>query len=690
MSGLNTLLGIGKSGLFAAQTNISTTGNNIANVNTPGYRKQTALLEEANPFYTTPGEIGMGVNTKEVIRHFNKYIESHYLTKSTLEEKWNCLREELSSVENLFNESKKSGISKALIDIFKDFQNLSVHPDSIASRTALIGRVETLLGAMHSSAVDMSNQKEQLDLELQAETKSTNELIRKIAQINKEIQGENIPGARNSNSLFDERDRLVRELSKKLDVHCIDNGGGNFAVLTDSGQTLVDGFHAFELSFEGPQVLKELTRGSNFDGDIVFKGESRYEYLIKVVQGGAIGAAKYKVSVDNGATWLEDENGNDTFTSDGDFLKLPGRELKIAFRQGPNNHPMKTDDTFVVVPKKGLFWIKNASTKEHISPFPDSSLKDLHNRRLQGGKLAGKMLYRDAYLGEYREKLDSFTRSFIWEINKIHSQGMGLKKFTESTGTYAIDTIYPNEPLDGSKADLFFGDKIKQGETTFFVYDASGKVQKKTLNFNKTDSLQDVVNKFNHPVNGVSHVTASIKDGKLKLVADNGHSFAFGEDTSGMMAALGMNTFFDGGRARDIEINHRIRTDISYINSNHVNGAGEFNVGDNKIAKKLAALQYVKTRFDSINNVKTKAETLQEYYDTLVGKIGADTSNASFHHKFEKALASELDLRQEAIGGVSLDEEMGNLIKFQHNYSASAKLITTADKMFQTLLSLKN
>lgn len=684
------LLDIGKSGLFAAQTNISTTGSNIANVNTPGYRKRTVNLEEAYPFYTTPGAIGMGVDTKEVIRHFDKFIEAHYLTTSSREEKWNKLHEELRSVENLFNESKKTGISKSLIEVFKDFQNLSVHPDSVASRTALIGRIESLLGSMHSSAVDMSNQNEQLNLELLAETQKTNDLIQKIAQINKEIQSEDIPGSRNANSLYDERDRLVRELGKKLDVHCIDNGGGNFSVLTGSGQTLVDGFHAFKLSFEDPQVLQELTAGSNFDGEVVFKGDSRYEYLIKVVQDGTIGTARYKVSVDNGATWLTDENGNDTFTSDGDFFKLPGRELKIAFRQGPANNPMKVDDTFVIVPKKGLFWIKNAATKEHITPFPDPSITDLHNRRLQGGLLAGKMLYRDAYLGEYREKLDSFTRSFVWEINKIHSQGMGLKKFTESTGTYAIDTVFPNEPLNGSRADLFFGDKLKRGETTFFVYDVNGEVRKTTLSFNPIDSLQDVVNKFNHPVNGVQHITASIKDGKLKLVADNNYSFAFGEDSSGMMAALGMNTLFDGGRARDIEINERIRTDLSYVNSNHVNGAGEYNIGDNKIAKELAALQYVKTRFQSINGVVTKDETLQEYYDSLVGKIGADTSNAKFHYKFEKALADELDARQEEIGGVSLNEEMGNLIRFQHNYSASAKLITTADKMFQTLLSLKN
>ncbi len=690
MSGLNTLLGIGKSGLTAAQTNIATTGNNIANANTPGYRRQTVIQEEAYPFYTTPGEIGTGVETKEVIRHFNKYIEAHYLTKSSQEEKWNALHEELRSVESLFNESNSSGISKALISMFEDWQNLSVHPDTVASRTALLGRAEALIGAIRTAAIDMDNQSEQLDLELNAEVGETNGLMRDIALLNKEIQAQDIPGSRNANSLYDERDKLVRELAKKLDIHCIDNGGGDFSVLTDSGQTLVDGEHHFRLSFEGPQVLENLTAGSNFDGEITFKGDSRHEYLIKVVEGGAIGTAKYKVSIDNGQTWLEDENGDSVFTSDTDFFKIPGRELKISFRNGPAGNPLAADDTFVVVPKKSLFWIKNASTKEHVAPFPDASAGDLHHRRLQGGELCGKLLHRDAYLGEYRERLDSFARSLVWQVNEIHAQGMGLKKFTDAKGTYQVDPTALTEPINGSRADLFFGDKIRDGQCTFFVYDAAGKVRKTTIDIDHTGSLQDIVNSINNATTGVPNLTASIEDGRLKLAAADGHSFAFGEDSSGAMAALGLNTFFDGGRGRDISINHLIRSDLSYINSNHVNGAGEYNVGDNKIAKELAALQYQKVKFDTIGNVSTKAETLQEYYDSLIGKIGADTSAANFQHKFERALAAELDARQEEIGGVSLNEEMGNLIRFQHNYSASAKLITTADKMFQTLLSLKN
>ena len=125
---------------------------------------------------------------------------------------------------------------------------------------------------------------------------------------------------------------------------------------------------------------------------------------------------------------------------------------------------------------------------------------------------------------------------------------------------YPVDSTALTEPLNGSRADLFFGDKIKDGQCTFFVYDSAGIVRRTTVDIHQTDSLQDIVNTINNAGTGVPNLTASIEDGKLKLVADNGYSFAFGEDSSGAMAALGLNTFFDGGRGRDISINQLIRS----------------------------------------------------------------------------------------------------------------------------------
>ena len=70
--------------------------------------------------------------------------------------------------------------------------------------------------------------------------------------------------------------------------------------------------------------------------------------------------------------------------------------------------------------------------------------------------------------------------------------------------------------------------------------------------------------------------------------------------------------------------------------------------------------------------------------------MGADTSTAKFNLEYNQALAQDLDTRQQETAGVNLDEEMGNLIKFQHAYTAAAKLVSTADSMMQTLLGMKS
>ena len=73
-----------------------------------------------------------------------------------------------------------------------------------------------------------------------------------------------------------------------------------------------------------------------------------------------------------------------------------------------------------------------------------------------------------------------------------------------------------------------------------------------------------------------------------------------------------------------------------------------------------------------------------------MGTAGSDTYNAEFNFVYNKALADDLDARQQEVSGVNLDEEMSNLIKYQHSYTAAAKLISTADQMIQTLLTLKS
>jgi flagellar hook-associated protein 1 FlgK len=111
-------------------------------------------------------------------------------------------------------------------------------------------------------------------------------------------------------------------------------------------------------------------------------------------------------------------------------------------------------------------------------------------------------------------------------------------------------------------------------------------------------------------------------------------------------------------------------------------------VGDNDTAKAISSLMtkkvYISTMWQKGNN-----QSLNEYYNSLVAKVGADTLASKSQASYSKALNDDLEERQSAVAGVNLDEEMTNLIKFQHSYTAAAKLITTADQMLQTVLGLK-
>ncbi|MBP9943236.1 MAG: flagellar hook-associated protein FlgK, partial [Desulfomicrobium sp.] len=320
-----------------------------------------------------------------------------------------------------------------------------------------------------------------------------------------------------------------------------------------------------------------------------------------------------------------------------------------------------------------------------------------NERRLTGGTLAGYFQFRDASAGGYIEKLDAFAKSLAWEVNRLHSQGAGLDRFQEVVGTYGA--VNSGLPLQAG-AGLAFGDKLESGNLMIGVYDKTtgALAQFSALDFDSvtpgaqnfdpaTHSLQDVIAAINDTFPG--QLTASAPDNHLQITAASGYDFAFGSDSTGLLAALGINTFFDGSDARTLSLNNDVRSNTARINTGHINGAGEMNEGDNTTAAAIAALQSKDVATRTVTEGTTR-QTLGEYYSTLVAKAGSDTKAAKFNYEYQEALANDLKARQESVSGVNLDEEMTNLIKFQHAYTAAAKLITTAESMLEVLLGLKN
>ncbi len=696
MPGIGTILDIGKKALNASQTSMEVVSNNIANVNTEGYHRQEVRLEESMAMDLKPGQIGTGVEAKEVIRHFDQFVENQFNNQAGLQEKWDKINQSLGDVQILFNESNSDGVNAALAKFFKNWQDLSVSPDSNSVRTALLGNSASLVKNINNTIGNLQNIQGQMDNYISQDVDRVNKIIQEIAELNKQINLHEVDGEINANSLRDKRDKLVRELSEKMDIKYIDNGKGNVSVLTESGHTLVDGQDTYRVAFEGAQSFSNID--SDFDGEIKFQGSSSNEYTIKIVNDGGVGAggAKFKISKDGGQTWIKDDSGNSTFTAR-DYenrVKIPNSEVEVWFESGSGND-LKEGDSFEIMPKKGLYWYKNSSSKMNITPQKMPNGLD-NERRLTSGSLAGYFNFRDDRVGEYEEKLNAFSQSLAWEVNRHHTQGAGEQHFTDVTGTYSV--LNEGEPLQSPSAGLDFGDKLESGNLMTYVYNkSSGELDSSgTLDFDTTTggiqnfdpsshSLEDVRDAFDN----IDHINASISDGKLQIEADDGYDFAFGNDSSGLLSGLGINTFFEGSQASDLAINRKVRNNVSFINAGHINGENESNSGDNTVAKEIAGLQEKKVSITTLSEGTTE-QSLQEYYNSLVGKVGADKDKAQFNYDYNKSLADDLDSRQSEISGVNMDEEMSDLIKFQQSYQAAAKLITTANRMVQTLLSIRS
>lgn len=705
---IGPLFNIGTSALNASSACISTTGNNIANVDTEGYNRQYVRLEDAYALDKRPGAQGQGVNATEIMRRFNKYLEKAYLEKSSVASRWNQQANLMTTVQSLFNESNRTGISSMMSTFFNSWSDLAARPSDTATRQSLLSNADNLARMISSTKSSLEAYQKEMDAAIKDQVNEANNLIKSIAALNKEINAHNIPGVSNPNGLMDQRDLLVRRLSEIVDVTVNDRGAGDYTVSLANGYPLVNGTETFSLETQGPHVEALIRPESNYKGHLVYEGSDSHEYTVEILNGGTAGDVpppSFRVSLDGGKTWVTNDDGTEAqYTisdSDGDGTTDPVKvgNLTLSFDDATNFH---ATDTFTVVPKSGLYWVEPTRGPVNITPQIAFNGTDNTNR-LTGGKLAALYNVRDDNCGRYMDELDALSKSLIWETNRLYSQGAGLDKFSYAQGTYSVYPHAQNIPLGMPQSGLPFGGKLTSGNVMFNIYDkdTGDYISGGPLDFDaatpgiqnfdpSVHSLQDVATAINNTYPG--QLKATILDNKLVIESDPDAvppvEFAVGTDTTGLMAGLGINTFFTGSGASDIAVRDELHTNLNLLNAGAVNGAHEINSGDGSIAESIAALSE-KAVTISTGWKTSDTQTLNEYYNSTVTSVGADTRTAQTNASYNIALANDLDEQQASLGGVNIDEEMANLIKFQHSYTAAAKLITTADEMLQTLLGLK-
>ena len=709
-TGLGSIMHIGKSALFGSQAALQTVGNNIANVHTDGYSRQEVRFEAYQSLDYYPGQMGQGVNAVEVVRHFDKFVERQFLQKNGDAMRWSAMYSNMSGIETIFNESAGYGIGSLLSGFFQGWEKISQFPADMSIRQAMMSTTQTLTETIQAAHTSLMQQVERADNMVAEQVERANTLMKTIAELNVQINTHYVPGKNNPNGLLDERDKLVRELGTLIDVDVIDHGAGDYIVNTKSGNTLVDGGVPFELSYDGPKSFYTRELGSTFDGGVRFNGEDGYEYTMEIVTGGTVGGgAQFKLSFDGGRTWVTDDSGAVMLFDVEDATRpIKVKDLEIHFDAGSGN-PLIVGDRFTVVPKNALYWIEPTMGPLLITPQQFASGMDNY-QRANGGTIAGNLLFIDYQAGQIKDQLDEFAKNLIWEVNRVHTQGAGLQHFNSVLGDYRVrDTTYPlNSPYIG----MPWADRLQAGSFSLALYDTvtgdpimidPGMKSAININFSPNMSLQALVTQMNAiTIDGTDsagnvYVAApittfldiSISDNRLSITSKGNFEFGFGDDTTGLLAALGINNFFRGESAANIETTDAVSQNHNFINAGRINGGAEANSGDNIGAREIAELVEKKLTFIDWTGRST-SQTLGSYYATIVSTVGSKTLNSEFQANSKTAQAMAMAETQDSIAGVNLDEEMTSLIKFQASYKAAAKLITTADEMLQTVLGMKN
>ena len=299
---------------------------------------------------------------------------------------------------------------------------------------------------------------------------------------------------------------------------------------------------------------------------------------------------------------------------------------------------------------------------------------------LSGGQLSAQIAIRDTLIPQYQGELDDLAKEFIAGVNLQHSQGVGLEMFSTATSSYSVD-----DPLVAlvNNPSLAFGDRITAGTFNVHVEDGSGASVATPITITGATTLNTLAADLNAVAGISATVVTSGTENRLEITADSGYTFGFSQDDSQVLMGLGLNTFFKGDSAYSIGINDAVASNTNLIAAGQIDPTtGAHAVGDNSNALDLADL--------ANQAVGPGGLTFADAYRELVSDIGLKAEQAGNDQNYYQGLVDQFTQLRDSVSGVSLDEELTNLIKFQRAYQAAAKMVTVADELFQTLLALKS
>lgn len=315
---------------------------------------------------------------------------------------------------------------------------------------------------------------------------------------------------------------------------------------------------------------------------------------------------------------------------------------------------------------------RDASDQMRVHPVgADADLE------INGGQLGGYLNARRELLPRYQTKLDDLAREVARAFNAVQTTGVGVAgAFTNLTSQQPVRDV--TLPLSGAGLPS----PPQAGSLTVAVTDvATGERTLTTLNINPaTQSLSDVAGSLA----SIPHLLAFANSdgGTLAVMAEPGFTFDFrgdgqaDADSSGLLSALGLSSFFIGNTAASLRV-----SDDLLSNADRIATSRSGQPGDSSNLQRLVALRDAPRM--------PNGSTFSNDFIQTVADIGADVQGLTEQRDTNQLLADRLEEQRQSLSGVDPNEEMVNLLKYQRMFQIASKYINVVNEAYDELLTIR-
>ena len=252
MGGLNNILNIAQSALFASQSALNTTSNNIANVNTPGYADEKAILEPVDHIDLSGSNQGAdspgGVAVTSVQRQFDSFLQAQIYQRQQSMSSSDASSNTLGQLEQVFNETGQTGLATSFNTFVNDWQQVASNPTASAGRNTLLSDSQALVSAAQDKQGAIEDAIKQANDTIKGTVDTVNSLASSIAQLNGQIVAAQGTASGSLAQLMDQRDNLMQQLSQSINFSYYTDNTGQVSILAGMGQNLVSGAKTNALS----------------------------------------------------------------------------------------------------------------------------------------------------------------------------------------------------------------------------------------------------------------------------------------------------------------------------------------------------------------------------------------------------------------------------------------------------------